>query len=145
MSRSWMWWYRLIISAFWGYRPENQKFKTSLRTKRICAQPGLHETLTRNKKAKQKVARERQKTVNKMVSKTVWVRKGLAEVKWSRKHEYGTLYEEAERRSGKNRLQGGRKALVRRLCWACSNSFWDLCILQGPSPLHSTLSQFMLN
>lgn len=77
-----MWWYRLIISAFWGYRPENQKFKTSLRTKRICGQPGLHEILTRNKKAKQKVARgERQKPVNMMVSKIVWVRKGLAEVK----------------------------------------------------------------
>lgn len=77
-----MWWYRLIISAFCGYRTENQKFKTSLRTKRICAQPGLHEFLTRNKKAKQKEARgERQKTVNIMVRKIVWVRKGLAEVK----------------------------------------------------------------
>lgn len=89
----------------------------------------------KQKKTKQKMARgERQKTVKVMGSKAVWVRRGLPEVKWSRKQEYGTLYEEAERRSGTGRLQGGREALVRQ-----SSAATALRSLRSPGPLPTTL------
>lgn len=42
VREGWVWWHMLIISALCGKRPKDQGFKSGLRTKHICGQPGLY-------------------------------------------------------------------------------------------------------
>lgn len=89
--------------------------------------------LETEKKAKQKVARgERQKTVKVMGSKALWVGRGLAEVKCSRKYEYRTLYEEARKRRG-GLGQTDRKE--------AGKHWWDLCVERSISFEFSAFSR----
>lgn len=96
--------------------------------------------LETKRKAKQKVARgERQKTVKVMGSKALWVGRGLAEVKCSRKYEYRTLYEEArKRREGLGQTECKEEESIGETCvWSAALA---LSSLRSPGPLPTSLS-----